>query len=103
VSWGIGLNFADEANSEEKALFLKSLRIITEATKKFFGESGDPSWRNVIALQWTPPNLFYDPAALARIDNKISEMFQTFGLQLTPVTFNSLSVPLPGRKVTAGA
>jgi hypothetical protein len=80
---------------EVQALFLKSLRIVAEATPKFYGHSYNPEHRNVIALHWNPPELVYSPEMLAYTNEQIEKLFDAFSLQLTPVMFCDPEIPWP--------
>jgi hypothetical protein len=80
---------------EVQALFLKSLRIVADATPKFFSRSYSPEHRNVIALHWNPPEFMYNPEMLAYTNEQIEKLFEAFSLQLAPVIFCDPAVPWP--------
>jgi hypothetical protein len=80
---------------EVQALFLKSLRIVADATPKFFTHSYSPEHRNIIALHWNPPEFMYNPEMLAYTGEQIEKLFAAFSLQLTPVIFCAPAIPWP--------
>lgn len=92
---GVSADNLSTGIDEVQALFLKSLRIVADATPKFFSESYSPEHRNVIALHWNPPEFIYNPEMLAYTNEQIEKLFAAFNLQLTPVVFCDPSVPWP--------
>jgi len=92
---GISVNDLSRGIDEVQALFLKSLRIVAEATPKFFSESYSPEHRNVVALHWNPPEFIYDPEMLIYINDEIEKLFEAFSFQLTPVLFCDPPIPWP--------
>lgn len=92
---GFGVGDLSTDISEVQALFLKALRIVADATPKFFSKTYSPAHRNVIALHWNPPNLAYDPEMLAYMNRQIEKLFEAFDLQLTPVLFCGQAVKVP--------
>jgi hypothetical protein len=95
VVTGVTANDLNTGIDQVQALFLKSLRIVAEATPKFFSESYSPDHRNVIALHWNPPEFMYDPEILAYTNQQIEKLFDSFSLQLTPIIFCDPAPPLP--------
>ena len=79
--------------NELQALFLKSMRVIVEATPKFYSTSYNPGHRNVIALHWNPPEPMFDPEMLTHTSERIEKLFRAFTLQLTPVIFCAPDLP----------
>jgi len=65
-------HFEPDAN-EGQAVFLKALRVVAEAQVKFFSKDTFvvEDTRNVLALRWEPPNVFYDPEMLERVGSQI--------------------------------
>jgi hypothetical protein len=92
---GVSANDLSTGIDEVQALFLKSLRIVADATPKFFQESYNPEHRNVIALHWNPPEPMYDPDMLAYTGKQVEKLFEAFNLQLTPVVFCDPALPWP--------
>ena len=92
---GVSANDLSTGIDEVQALFLKSLRIVAEATPKFFSESYNPEHRNVIALHWNPPEFMYNPEMLTYTNEQIEKLFEAFSLQLTPVVFCDPALPWP--------
>jgi hypothetical protein len=80
---------------EVQALFPKSLRIVADATPKFFSHSYSAAHRNVIALHWSPPEWAYDPEMLTYTNEQIEKLFEAFSLQLTPILFCDPAIPWP--------
>jgi hypothetical protein len=79
--------------NEVQALFLKSLRIVADATPKFYSKSYSPQHRNIIALHWNPPEFMYDPEMLTYTGTEMQKLFAAFSLQLTPVIFCDPPIP----------
>lgn len=92
---GVSASDLSTGIDEVQALFLKSLRIVAEATPKFFRESYNPEHRNVIALHWNPPEFMYNPEMLTYTSEQIEQLFGAFSLQLTPVVFCDPALPSP--------
>lgn len=93
VVTGVSANDLSTGIDEVQALFLKSLRVVAEATPKFFSESYRPEHRNVIALHWNPPEFMYNPEMLTYTNQQIEKLFEAFSLQLTPVIFCDPALP----------
>jgi hypothetical protein len=93
VVTGVSANDLSTGIDEVQALFLKSLRVVAEATPKFFSESYRPEHRNLIALHWNPPEFIYNPEMLTYTNQEIEKLFEAFSLQLTPVIFCDPALP----------
>jgi len=65
-----------------QALFLKALRVIAEATPKFFSKGVEKDPINIIVVYWEPPDFLVDEEVPEHIEKPIEELFAKFGLDL---------------------
>lgn len=70
-----------------QSLFLKALRVIAEATPKFFGKGVGKVPLNVIVLQWEPPDFMVDEGVPEHLQQAIEELFAKFGMDLKVFVF----------------
>jgi len=70
-----------------QALFLKALRVIAEATPKFFSKGVEKVPLNVIIVHWEPPDFLVDEGVPEHIEKAIEELFAKFGLDLKVIVF----------------
>ena len=70
-----------------QALFLKVLRVIAEATPKFFSKGVEKVPLNVILVHWEPPDFLVDEGVPEHIEKAIEELFAKFGLDLKVIVF----------------
>lgn len=70
-----------------QALFLKALRVIADATPKFFSKSVEKVPLNVIVVDWEPPDFMVDEGVSEHIEKAIEELFAKFGLELKVYVF----------------
>jgi hypothetical protein len=89
-------HFEPDAN-EVQAVFLKAFRVVADAQVKFFSKETvvAEDVRNVLALRWEPPNVFYDPEMLERVGSQIGSLFADFGLQLDVFLFGGNGPEMP--------
>ena len=70
-----------------QALFLKALRVIAEATPKFFSKGVEKAPINVMVLDWEPPDFLVDEGVPEQIEKAVEELFAKFGLDLKILIF----------------
>lgn len=70
-----------------QALFLKALRVIAEATPKFFSKGVEKVPLNIIIVHWEPPDFLVDEGVAEHIEKSIEELFAKFGLDLKVIVF----------------
>jgi len=70
-----------------QALFLKALRVIAEATPKFFSKGVEKVPLNIIVVHWEPPDPLVDEGVPEHIEKPIEALFSTFGLELKVIVF----------------
>jgi hypothetical protein len=72
---------------ELQNLFVKAFRDVSASLLKFFGRQTDPDAINVIAMQWEPTKVMYDPKTAERVKVAIEQAFAAVGLQLRILMF----------------
>jgi hypothetical protein len=73
---------------ELQRLFVKAMRTVADATKKFFGrQTTDPEAENLIAMEWEAPKVFFDDSAPSSVAKAIEGAFSAVGLQLKVMIF----------------
>jgi len=87
VTTGIGPDNMQFDVAGFQALFLKALRVIAEATPKFFGKGVEKVPLNVIVLQWESPDFMVDEGVPEHIQQAIEELFAKFALDLKVFVF----------------
>lgn len=60
-----------------KAYFLKSIRVIGEATPKFLGEDFNADVLNVVAIYWQPPDILVSDHAMENVLTRFGGASQT--------------------------
>jgi hypothetical protein len=95
VITGIGPRNLEFNVGDFQSVFLKALRVIAEATPKFFSKNVDRAPHNVIALRWEVPDAIVDPEIPGIIAKEIETLFSNFSLQLKVFMFwHEPKVPL---------
>lgn len=86
-----------------QSLFLKALRVIADATPKFFSKGVENVPLNVIVIDWEPPDFMVDEGVPEQIEKAIEELFAKFGLELRVFVFwQEPQVPLKVLKGNQG-
>jgi hypothetical protein len=67
---------------EFQAFFIKVLRVVAEAMRKFFGSSADGGAINVLFLNWEPPHVFVSQQEAEYTRQEIEALFADFKLNL---------------------
>jgi hypothetical protein len=67
---------------ELQSFFVKALRVVAEATPKFFGPAGGEDAKNVLFLNWEPPDILVSPQWAEYTQKKIEQLFADFSLDL---------------------
>jgi hypothetical protein len=80
---------------EFQAFFVKVLRVVAEATRKFFGPSDDKDSINVLFLNWEPPHVFVSKQETEYTRQEIESLFGAFKLDLKLIiSYQAPEVPL---------
>jgi hypothetical protein len=87
VITGIGFDNLQFDVAGFQALFLKALRVISEATPKFFSKAVEKVSLNVIVIHWETPDPLVDSEVPEQIEKPIEALFSNFGLELKVVIF----------------
>jgi hypothetical protein len=81
--------------SDFQDFFVKVLRVVAAATPKFFGSAASQQVKNVIFLNWEPPDLFVNAEFPERTQEKINQLFADFSLELELIiSFRPPELPL---------
>jgi hypothetical protein len=80
---------------EFQDFFVKALRVVADATPKFFGSAGGEGAKNVLFLNWEPPDILVSPQSAEYIQEKIKQLFADFNLDLELIiSFQAPEVPV---------
>jgi hypothetical protein len=80
---------------EFQGFLIKVLRVVAEATPKFFGSAGGEDTKNVLFLNWEPPDILVSAQLPAYTQEKIKELFADFDLDLDLViSFKAPELPV---------
>jgi hypothetical protein len=87
IQSGIGSRDFEFDLPELQNLFIKAFRGVSASLLKFFGRQTDPDALNLIAMQWEPAKVMYDPGTIERVQGAIEHAFAAVGLQLRVLMF----------------
>lgn len=80
---------------EFQNLLVKALRVVADATPKFFGSGGGEDAKNVLFLNWEPPDILVSPQSAEYAQKKIEQLFGDFNLDLKLIiSFKPPEVPV---------
>jgi hypothetical protein len=65
-----------------QGFFLKVLRVVAEATPKFFARSAESFDNNLVAMRWETPSPIIDPTYVERSKTLVETLFKNIGLSL---------------------
>jgi hypothetical protein len=95
IQSGIGEEDFDFNLTEFQALFIKALRVVADATVKFFGSAGGEDVINVLFLNWEPPRFLISDQEVEYSRSRIEALFADFQLDLKLViSYNPPEVPV---------
>lgn len=80
---------------EFQNFFVKTLRVVADATPKFFESAGGEDAKNVLFLNWESPDILVSSQCAEYAQKKIEQLFADFNLDLKLIiSFKAPEVPV---------